>query len=79
MPNFPATEVGEIAGGFNRTVTGCSSAAPTSRSPRRPVGGWYGMKKGLRGRFGMYAPPLMEALGLAELEHNPKNNRMRAI
>jgi hypothetical protein len=48
------------------------------RSPQNPVGGWYGMKKGLRGRFGMYLPPLMEALGLAELEHNPKNNRMRA-
>jgi hypothetical protein len=49
------------------------------RSPENPVGGWYGLKKGLRGRFGMYVPPLMEALGLAEVEHNPKNNRMRAI
>ena len=49
------------------------------RSPENPVGGWYGMKKGLRGRFGMYVPPLMEALGLAEVEHNPQNNRMRAI
>ena len=49
------------------------------RSPANPVGGWYGLKKGLRGRFGMYVPPLMEALGLAEVEHNPKNNRMRAI
>lgn len=48
------------------------------RSPKNPVGGWYGLKKGLRGRFGMYVPPLMEALGLCELEHNPKNNRMRA-
>ena len=48
------------------------------RSPNNPVGGWYGMKKGLRGRFGMYMPPLLEALGLAEVEHNPKNNRMRA-
>lgn len=48
------------------------------RSPDNPVGGWYGLKKGLRGRFGMYVPPLLEALGLAELEHNPKNNRMRA-
>jgi hypothetical protein len=48
------------------------------RSPKNPMGGWYGLKKGLRGRFGMYVPPLMEALGLAELEHNPKNNRMRA-
>jgi len=49
------------------------------RSPKNPVGGWYGLKKGLRGRFGMYIPPLMEELGLAELEHNPKNNRMRAL
>jgi hypothetical protein len=49
------------------------------RSPKNPVKGWYGLKKGLRGRFGMYLPPLMEALGLAELEHNPKNNRMKAL
>jgi hypothetical protein len=49
------------------------------RSTDNPVGGWYGLKKGLRGRFGMYVPPLLEALGLAEVEHNPKNNRMRAL
>ena len=48
------------------------------RSPDNPGGGWYGLKKGVRGRFGVYVPPLMEALGLCELEHNPKNNRMRA-
>jgi hypothetical protein len=50
-----------------------------ARSADNPVGGWYGLKKGLRGRFAMYVPPLMEALGLAEVEHNAKNNRMRAI
>lgn len=49
------------------------------RSVNNPVGGWYGLKKGLRGRFGMYIPPLMEALGLAEVEHEKRNNRMRAI
>lgn len=49
------------------------------RSPTNPVKGWYGLKKGLRGRFGMYLPPLLEALGLAEVEHNLKNNRMRAL
>jgi uncharacterized protein DUF6855 len=48
------------------------------RDPKNPVGGWYGLRKGYRGRFGMYLPPLLEALGLAELEHNPRNNRMRA-
>jgi hypothetical protein len=48
------------------------------RSANNPVKGWYGIKKGLRGRFGMYVPPVLEALGLAEVEHNPKNNRMRA-
>ena len=50
-----------------------------ARSPKNPVGGWYGLKKGLRGRFAMYVPPLMEVLKLAEVEHNPKNNRMRAL
>jgi hypothetical protein len=49
------------------------------RSPENPVGGWYGLKKGLRGRFANYVPPVLEALGLAELEHNARNNRMRAI
>jgi len=48
------------------------------RSANNPIGGWYGLKKGFRGRFGMYVPPLMEELGLAELEHQPRNNRMRA-
>lgn len=50
-----------------------------ARSSENPIGGWYGLKKGLRGRFGMYLPPLLEHLGLAELEHNPRNNRMRAL
>ena len=49
------------------------------RSPQNPVKGWYGLKKGLRGRFGMYVPPVLEALGLAEVEHNPKNNRMKSL
>jgi hypothetical protein len=49
------------------------------RSADNPVGGWYGFKKGLRGRFGSYVPPVLEALGLAELEHNARNNRMRAL
>ncbi len=50
-----------------------------ARSPENPVGGWYGLKKGLRGRFANYVPPVLEALGLAEVEHNARNNRMRAI
>jgi hypothetical protein len=49
------------------------------RSRDNPVGGWYGLKKGLRGRFGVYVPPVLERLGLAEVEHNPRNNRMRAL
>ncbi len=49
------------------------------RASGNPVGGWYGLTKGLRGRFGTYIPPVLEALGLAEVEHNPRNNRMRAL
>ena len=49
------------------------------RSPDNPVGGWYGLKKGLRGRFGVYVPMVLKTLGLAEVEQNPRNNRMRAL
>lgn len=50
-----------------------------ARSADNPIGGWYGLKKGLRGRVGNYVPPVLEALGLAEVEHNARNNRMRAL
>lgn len=50
-----------------------------ARSPENPIGGWYGLKKGLRGRVGNYIPPVLEALDLAEVEHNTRGNRMRAI
>ena len=50
-----------------------------ARSAENPVGGWYGIKKGLRGRFAMYVPPILKALGQAEVEEKPRNNRMRAI
>jgi hypothetical protein len=49
------------------------------RSEANPVGGWYGLRKGYRGRFGMYLPPLLEQLGRAELTHDARNNRMRAL
>ena len=49
------------------------------RSEENPIGGWYGLKKGLRGRFGVYLPPLLEHLGRAEVEHKPRGNRMRAL
>jgi hypothetical protein len=50
-----------------------------ARADDNPVGGWYGLKKGLRGRFGTYVPPVLEVLGLAEVEHNARNNSMRAL
>lgn len=50
-----------------------------ARDPDNPVGGWYGLKKGLRGRFGNYLPPVLEVMGLAEVEHNARNDRMRAL
>lgn len=49
-----------------------------ARSKDNPFGGWYGLKKNFRGRFAMYVPPLMEHLGLAEIEHNARDNRMRS-
>jgi hypothetical protein len=57
-------------------------AGSKGRSPDHPItrsGGWYGLRKGYRGRFGMYLPPLLEALGMAEVTHDPRNNKMRAL
>ncbi|MEI7955109.1 MAG: DUF6855 family protein [Verrucomicrobiota bacterium] len=68
----------ELGGADEQKPAKDGSVEAWGRSPKNPVGGWYGLKKGLRGRFGVYVPPLMEALGLCELEHNPKNNRIRS-
>ena len=68
----------ELGGADEQKAAKEGTVEAWGRSPDNPIGGWYGLKKGLRGRFGMYLPPLLEALGLAELEHNPRGNRMRA-
>jgi hypothetical protein len=68
-----------LGGADEQKAAAEESVEAWGRSDDNPVGGWYGLKKGLRGRFGVYVPPLLEALGLAEVEHNPRNNRMRAI
>ena len=49
-----------------------------ARSPTNPIRGWYGLRKGFRGRFAMYVPPVLEALGKADVEHNARNNRIRS-
>lgn len=68
----------ELGGADEQEPAKDGSVEAWGRSPANPVGGWYGLKKGFRGRFGVYIPPLLEALGLCELEHNARNNRMRA-
>ena len=69
----------ELGGADEQKPAKAGTVEAWGRSSANPIGGWYGLKKGLRGRFGVYIPPLMEALGLCELEHNSKNNRMRAV
>ena len=68
----------ELGGADEQKPAKTGTVEAWGRAVNNPLGGWYGLKKGLRGRFGVYIPPHMEALGLCELEHNPKNNRMRA-
>jgi hypothetical protein len=69
----------ELGSADEQKDTKADTVEAWGRSTENPIGGWYGLRKGLRGRFGMYMPPLLEALGKAELEHNPRNNRMRAL
>lgn len=68
----------DLGGADEQKPTKEGTVEAWGRSASNPVKGWYGLKKGLRGRFGVYVPPLMEALGLCELEHNARNNRMRS-
>jgi hypothetical protein len=68
----------DLGGADEQKAAKEGSVEAWGRSVGNPIGGWYGLKKGLRGRFGVYVPPLMEELGLCEIEHNPKNNRIRA-
>ena len=69
----------ELGGADEQKPAKVGTVEAWRRSETNPAGGWYGLKKGLRGRVGVYVPPLMEAPGLCELEHAAKNNRMRAI
>ncbi len=68
-----------LGGADEQKPAPAGSVEAWGRSPDNPVGGWYGLKKGLRGRFGTYLPPLLEMLGLAEVTHDPRNNSMRAL
>jgi hypothetical protein len=68
-----------LGGGDEQKPAAPDTVEAWGRSPENPVGGWYGLKKGLRGRFGVYVPPVMEALGLAELDRTARAARMRAI
>jgi hypothetical protein len=68
-----------LGGADEQKTAPADSVEAWARSPDNPVGGWYGLKKGLRGRFGVYVPPILEILGLAEVEKQPRNNRMRAL
>ena len=68
-----------LGGADEQKPAPAGSVEAWGRSEDNPVGGWYGLKKGLRGRFGVYLPPLLEALGLAELTHEARNNQMRAL
>ena len=67
-----------LGGADEKQVPSEGTIEAWGRAPGNPVGGWYGLKKGFRGRFGAYVPPVLEVLGLAELEHFPRNNRARA-
>ena len=76
--NTPTNTRGRLGSADEQKPAKEGTVEEWGRSPKNPVGGWYALKKGLRGRFGMYIPPLMEKLGLAELTHEAKGNRMKA-
>jgi hypothetical protein len=68
-----------LGGADEQKIAAEDTVEAWGRAEENPVGGWYGQRKGYRGRFGVYLPPLLEVLGLAELTHTPRNNAMRAL
>lgn len=50
-----------------------------ARSLDNPVGGWYGLTEGFRGRFAHFVPPVLAHLGMAELASEGRTHRMRAV
>ncbi len=68
----------ELGGADEQKPAKDGTVEASGRAPTNPVNGWYGLRQGLRGRLGVDIPPPMEALDRCELEHNSKNNRIRA-
>ncbi len=50
-----------------------------ARDSGNPLGGYYGLRKGYRGRFANYVPPVLERLGLVELDHKPRSGSVKAL
>ena len=69
----------DLGGGDEQKAAKEGTVEAWGRSESNPLGGWYGQRKGYRGRFGTYMPALLEALALAELTHEARNNKMRAL
>jgi len=69
----------ELGSKDEKQATKLGTVEHWARSEDNPVGGWYGQRKGYRGRVANYIPPLLEALGRVELEHKARGNRVRAL
>jgi Family of unknown function (DUF6855) len=78
-PPAPRRTVGRRAGADAQKLAAEGTVGAWTSSESNPVGGFYGLKKGKRGRLANYVPPVLETLGRPEVEHNPRNNRMRAL
>lgn len=50
-----------------------------ARSEDNPVKGWYGLRKGYRGRFASYVSPVLARLGKVEFEKRGRSVWVRAI
>jgi hypothetical protein len=49
------------------------------RSADNPVGGWYGLRKGYRGRFANYVTPVLKEQGKVEFEKRGRGWWVRAL
>lgn len=68
----------ELGNKDEKVDTKAGTVEDWGRSKKNPVGGWYGLRKGYRGRFASYVTPVLEHLGKVEFEKRGRSVWVRA-
>lgn len=68
----------ELGNKDEKAETKAETVEHWARSADNPVGGWYGLRKGYRGRFAAYVTPVLAEQGKVEFEKRGRSIWVRA-